>query len=254
MSETPNPSVAITTGRTKCKPIIGLAGVPGIGKTSFAARFPHPIVIQTEAGCYHLEVARFPKATCYQDIIDQITFLIKTPGHGFQTVVLDSADHLEPIIWSHTCKEGRKPSIEAFGYGKGYIEAMTHWREIISGLQKLRDMGLIVIVISHVQIKHYEDPTGEGYERYIPKLHKEAGAFLMESCDIWGFACWEVKAIDADGGDRKRGVGAGKRLLHLEERPAYLAKNRYGLPATIPLDYESFAAAYAEATKPTATK
>ena len=241
-------ALAITTGKTIRKPIIGLSGVPGIGKTSTAAKFPKPIVIQTEEGCDHLEVARFPKAKTFDDVIAQMAFLIKQE-HPYETIILDSADHLEPLIWDKTCKEGGVPNIESFDYGKGYIKAMTHWRRVVSGLQMLRSQGKQVIIISHVQIKHYEDPTGEGYERYIPKLHKEAGNLLMESCDIWSFACWEVKAVDADGGDRKRGVGAGRRLLHLEERPAYMAKNRYGLPATMPLDYQTFADAFAAATK-----
>ncbi|WP_210255099.1 hypothetical protein [Ochrobactrum sp. MC-1LL] len=33
------------------------------------------------------------------------------------------------------------------------------------------------------------------------------------------------------------------RVMHTEERPAFLAKNRYGLPETLPLDWSEFLAA-----------
>ena len=37
-----------------------------------------------------------------------------------------------------------------------------------------------------------------------------------------------------------RALGTGKRVMHTEERPAYLAKNRYELPETLPLDWSEF--------------
>ena len=38
-------------------------GTHGIGKTTWAAQWPSPIVIQTEDGCSDLDVASFPLAT-----------------------------------------------------------------------------------------------------------------------------------------------------------------------------------------------
>ena len=37
-----------------------------------------------------------------------------------------------------------------------------------------------------------------------------------------------------------RALGTGKRVMHTEERPAFLAKNRYELPETLPLDWSEF--------------
>ena len=39
-------------------------------------------------------------------------------------------------------------------------------------------------------------------------------------------------------------------LIHTTERPAFLAKNRYGLPDTLPLDWQAFAQAMPEAIQP----
>jgi hypothetical protein len=42
-----------------------------------------------------------------------------------------------------------------------------------------------------------------------------------------------------------RGITNGERLLFTSERPAYMAKNRYSLPESIPLSWEAFESAIA---------
>ena len=61
--------------------------------------------------------------------------------HDYQTVVIDSADWLERLIWDELCKAYGVSSIEKVdgGYGKGYVHALTYWREVIDLLTKLRD-------------------------------------------------------------------------------------------------------------------
>lgn len=230
----------VTTGRQRKPPIIGLSGVAGIGKTQFAASAPKAIFIPTEDGSNELDVARFPKVEKFEDILA----CIKTLGveeHEYKTVVLDSLDHAEPLIWDYTCREGGKPTIESFGYGRGYVEALGNWRELMGGLAKLRDRkGMAVIVIAHVDVKRFDDPNSDGYDRYVPRLHKLASSLVVESCDAWGFANWDVKVVKTDKEDRKRGVSQGARLLHWEERPAFIAKNRYKLPSSMPLDWNEF--------------
>ena len=38
-----------------------------------------------------------------------------------------------------------------------------------------------------------------------------------------------------------RGISTGERLLYTSERPAFMAKNRFNLPDSIPLSWEAFA-------------
>lgn len=237
---------SVTRGVINRPPIIGVSGPPGIGKTTFAASAPSPIIIPTEDGSSELDVARFPLARSLQDILTAIKEL-GTQEHDYKTVIIDSLDHAEPLVWAHTCEEGGKKTIEAFGYGKGYVEALYHWRTIFDGLKKLRERkGMAVILISHVQVKRFDDPSSDGYDRFVPKLHKEAANLAIEECDAWGFANYETKVIETTKEDRKRAVGQGKRIIWWEERPSHLAKNRYNLPANMPLDWATFAAALKE--------
>ena len=59
------------------------------------------------------------------------------------------------------------------------------------------------------------------------------------------FANYRISTLKSDAGFGKkviRGVSGGDRLLHTTERPAYLAKNRFGLSDTLALDWPTLAA------------
>jgi hypothetical protein len=47
----------------------------------------------------------------------------------------------------------------------------------------------------------------------------------------------------------RRGITTGDRLIYTTEKPAYLAKNRYGLPDSIPLSWDAFQNALAPKPK-----
>ena len=53
-------------------------------------------------------------------------------------------------------------------------------------------------------------------------------------------------------GDFAVSIGTGRRLLHVVEKPAYVAKNRYGLPDTLPLDWNALVAGIQGTTQPEA--
>jgi hypothetical protein len=68
---------------------------------------------------------------------------------------------------------------------------------------------------------------------------------VQEHVDAVLFANYRVSTVKTDVGFKKqvvRGVSGGDRLLHTAERPAFLAKNRFGLPETLPLDWQALAA------------
>ena len=59
------------------------------------------------------------------------------------------------------------------------------------------------------------------------------------------FANYRISTVKSDAGFGKkivRGVSGGDRLLHTIERPAFLAKNRFGLEESIDLDWATLAA------------
>ncbi|MBX6324279.1 MAG: ATP-binding protein [Rhodospirillaceae bacterium] len=231
---------------TAAAPRILIHGVAGVGKTTFAAGAPAPVFILTEDGLGTVDVPHFPLARSYDDVLEALGALY-SETHDYRTVVVDSVDWLEPLVWARACKDHGWSSIEDAGYGKGYVAALDLWRQYVEGLDALRaDKGMIVIQIAHTDIRRFDSPEHDPYDRYVIKLHARAAALLQEHSDVVLFANYRVSTVKSDVGFNKkvnRALGSGERLLHTAERPAFLAKNRYGLPDTLPMSWAAFAAA-----------
>ena len=234
---------SITTGKRPRPPMGIIYGAGKIGKTTFASQSPNPVFLCTEEGTDALDVARFPLITSVPDLLEAIRTL-GTTEHGHKTVVLDSADHLEVLVHEYIVKEAGLP-IEKIngGYYRWRDAARVVWRDILNALNKLRDRkGMGVIIIAHFKTKDVPDPRSDTYSRIMLKLDDSAAAFLCESVDFIGFAGLDIKAVSTNDEDRKRGVATGDRKLFLVEQPAFVAGNRMGLPASIPLSWEAFVA------------
>jgi len=219
--------------------------------STFGAMASKPVFIQTEDGLGNLDAARFPLAETYDDVMAAIMGLY-TEAHEFQTVVIDSLDWLEQLVWKEvirrrpTTDRGRDiTSIEDYGFAKGYTYALEPWREVLDGLNALRnERGMMVIMIAHAKIERFENPETDPYDRYSPRLNKHASALIQEWCDEVLFATYKVHTKQTDEGfdkTRTRGIGAGDRILRTTERPAHMAKNRLGLPDEFPLDFGAYA-------------
>ena len=248
---------SIQAKRTPAPPRICIYGPYGIGKTTFGAHAEKAIVIPTEDGLGTIDVPTFPLCTRYQDVLDAIAALY-TEDHDYRTVVLDSLDWLEMLIWTVCAvvpKEGGAASIEGHGYGKGYVIAADRMRDVFDGLTALRDKkNMAIVLTAHVKVKRFDDPTTEPYDRYSLKLNDKAAALVSEWVDVLGFASQEMAIKREDVGFNKkaaRALSIGGHVLHLARTPAYDAKNRYNLPDALPLEWQAFAAAFAANNQPT---
>jgi len=226
-------------------PRLFLYAVEGIGKTTFAASAQKPIFIQTEDGLGGLDAARFPMVERIDDVRNAIGTLYQQ-AHDFETVVLDSADWLEQIIAkeiesTHEAKD--------LAYGKAALKQAEVWRELLDGLNALRnERGMAVILIGHCQIKRFDSPETEPYDRYMPKLQERSSALVREWADAVLFANYRTVVKTTDVGFKKevsRGITTGERLLYTTEKPAYMAKNRYALPDSMPLSWADLSNAIA---------
>ncbi len=228
----------VITGPVKKPHHILVFGGEGVGKSTWASQFPKPIFLSIEDGSNHLDVARlFPKSTT--DILATIAELIKS-DHPYETLVLDSADHLEIIIWGEVCKDSGKPNIADIPWGGGYVQALNRWKEIIEALKILRER-MNIVWIAHSIVKSVNDPSlPMAYDKHMIKLHQKAADYLKESVDAVLFAHYEVFVSKKDTERTGRAFGDGKRILSTMATPGAEGKNRMSLPPTIPLDYDAF--------------
>lgn len=230
-------------------PRIVLYGSPKVGKTTFGSLLPSPLFIDIEGGSGALPVARIEKEklNSYADVLEAVEALY-SQDHGFKSVVVDSADWLEALIFNQVAAEHGKKSIDEIGYGAGYGAAVNLWKQLLAGLTALRnDKGIVVLLIAHDAVKRYDNPLTESYDRHQLKLHGKSSAIITEWSDCLLFANQEVYIDKKQEGFKKVSRGrAGDRVLHTVESPAFLAGNRFGLPPAIEFTWEAFASAMAD--------
>ena len=235
----------ISKGRKAQPRRVMLYGTHGIGKSTFGAMAESPIFVPTEDGLADIDCESFPLAKSLGDVMAALESLYSS-DHKYKSVVIDSLDWLERLIWAEVCADESVENIEKIGYAKGYTFAVDKWRTVLGALDALRsDRGMTIVLIAHAKIEKFENPETVPYDRYSPRLHKLASALVQEWADEVLFATYKVHTVKvAEGFNQAKhnGIGTGERIIRTVERPAHVAKNRLGLPDELPLDYRVYGA------------
>lgn len=247
----------VSRGRLKAPHRYLIYGAEGCGKSTLAAHAPSPIWIDAEDGSGHLDVARYPFGEgptghvprTYAEVLSAIDDL-ETSKHDYKSVVFDTLDRIEHLLWGFILERDSKPSamnktgakltsLESYGFGKGHQVALDEWRVFCSRIDRLRaKTGVDVIFLCHAQVRPYKNPSGDDYDRYTLRLSDKSAGFIKEWCDVVGYACFEEGAAETSSG-RIKGFSTGKRLLKFERDAAFDAKSRLALPKQIELNIEN---------------
>lgn len=239
----------ITKGKQKSAIRLVAYGSEGIGKSTFASKFPEPLFIDTEGGTKQLDVSRFPTPETWNDLLEEIDAIIEEPD-ACQTLVIDTIDRAEVLLINTILDEGKADSIEKYagGYGKGWTCLQERFqKDLLNRLDKVIAKGVNVVLLAHAQMRKLESPDEAPYDRWELKVSKKVAPIVKEWADILLFMNYSVKVVEENGRNKAKGVG--KRMMHANHRPTYDAKNRYGLPDDMALDFEPLRAVY-EGTVP----
>ena len=234
----------IIKGRKKMPFNLILFGVPGIGKSTWAASAPKPVFIGSEEND-ELEVDRFPIPESFDAFKGQLAHLIANPM-GYRTVVVDTLDAIEKLLHKKILASDPKQTgamIAAHGgYGKAYEKAESELIEIRAMLKTLRDKhGMNVILLAHSKkVKATDTVLGLEYDTFELALHPKAQAVFVDWVSAVLFANYVAKAKDGVNSDKVFAMGHGQRTLFTEKRPGHLGKNRYSLPFEMDLDFAQF--------------
>lgn len=241
---------SIITGVSIKPPRILLMGVPGIGKSTWAASAPNPIFIRCEDGVDVLGPARFPLAHSLNDVMGNLRDLA-TEQHEYQTVVIDSLDPLGAFIEQQVISEH---SPKDLGYGKDVAFCLEKWRVVLDACSWLRnEKNMTVILIAHTAVKRFDNPLTDPYDRFVPRLNDRVANLVSAWSTAHLFANYRIFTKDTEVGfnkDVRRGIGTGERTIFTEERPAHTGKNHYSLPYELPMTWDAFSNAVAASAAP----
>lgn len=220
-------------------------GPEGIGKTTFASRFPDPVFIDTEGGSGRLSVRRMPNPNSWAMLLDEVLEVAKG-GVPCGTLVVDTADWAERLCIRAVCDKAQVKGIEDFGYGKGYVYVKEEFGRLLDALDEVRSSGRHIVVTAHAQITKFEQPDEMGaYDRWSMKTSKQVAPLLREWCDMLLFANYKTIVVrDGEGKNAKSKAQGGRRVMYTSHHPCWDAKNRFGLAAELPFEYESIVSAF----------
>jgi hypothetical protein len=229
----------------KSRPIkIALTGVEGVGKTTFAANAPAPIFADLEQGSATLDATRFPEIATWADLLGVVGYLY-SEKHEFQTLVIDSMSVAERLANAHIAAENNVASIDEIGYGKGHGMVADQFDRFLRGMDALVNKGMNVILVCHSVIRRVDDPKTDSFDQFDVALNKKIAPKVKQWADTILFAEHDKSVVSKGEGFNKRTIAKsyGERIMWTEYRASHVAKNRFGLPEKMPLDWPAFAAA-----------
>lgn len=237
----------LSKGRVKCPLKVVVYGPEGIGKSTFASRFPAPIFIDTEGSTRHMDVIRMdPPPATWTELLEAVRFLTGEPHVGsYKTLVIDTADWAEKLCIESICAARQWKGVEDAGYGKGYTYLMEEFGRLLNLLEDVVRKGNNVVVTAHAALRKFEQPEETGaYDRWELKLQKKTAPLLKEWADMVLFANYKTFVVNVDGQGAAKGknkVQGGARMMYTTHHPVWDAKNRFGLPDELPFDYAQIA-------------
>jgi adenylate kinase family enzyme len=219
-------------------------GPEGVGKSTFASKFPEALFIDTEDSTVNMDVARFQKPSSWTMLLQQIAY-VKANPKICKTLVVDTADWAERLCSEHICSKANVKGIEDFGYGKGYVYLEEEFGRFLNQLQDIIELGINVVVTAHAEIKKIEQPEEiGGYDHWQMKLEKKTMPLLKEWADILLLANYKVYVVNVDNQGASKGKNkaqGGARVMHTTHSPWWDAKNRHDLPDELPFNYNEIA-------------
>lgn len=230
-----------------------LYGVPGIGKTSFAAECPGIVFLtdSTERGIDTLKEAHLvrddlpvlPPVSSWADVLDALDAL-RLGDHSYKALAIDALGGFERLCHEEVCRRDYSNEWGDRGFGsyqKGYESSLADWRLFINALDALRDeKQMSIILLGHAKISPFKNPSGPDFDRYNVDVHHKTWALTHKWADLVLFANYELNFSAKEQNDKKAKAKGGKvRILYTEHEAAFDAKNRHSLPAEIEMGNNS---------------
>ena len=211
---------------TPTAPKLMLYSLPGVGKSTLAAKLKNPIFLDIEGGLNYIECTRTEQITDLETFYAYLIELYRAKDREYDTIVIDSVDWLVRKI-VETAAGIDSNNLDATlnksngGYGNGKQVLENHIRtKLLPTLVALNKKGYGICLIAHAERKDMMDADGVDTERITPKIDVNTMNVFVEWVD-------NVFYLKKDGN--------GDRVLVLDSDMIALAKNRLGRTGEVKL-------------------
>ena len=233
-----------------------LFGEPGIGKSTFGVQAESPIFIPAETSPNVPDDMCFEQPSTWNAIFTVITTL-GNEAHEYKTLVLDTADAATALCTSTVLEKAqqgagtRGKAVYLTDVGGGFNNAGgsaldEEWVKLLSWLDRLSAVrGMNIIILGHSKIGKFRSPEAgvADFDMWVPRVPEAVANRLIGWADIVALAKRDIRTgrEGKKGRDKALAVGASHTLYTRAIPVAPSLKNRYELPDSMPLDYETFA-------------
>lgn len=238
----------IIQGRIKRPFNIIVFGVPGIGKSTFAADAPKPLFLGAEEND-ELTVDRGNKPESFDEFIQQLEWLFVNRRSN-KTIVIDTLDSIEKLLHKKILESDPKSSGSMGkahgGYGKAFEMAEQEMLGVKTRLARMRDeLGMNIIILAHSKkVQSVDTILGFQHDTYEMTLHQRVQNVFVDWVSAVLFANYVTYFKEDNNSERMFATGQGERVLLTEKRPGHLGKNRFSMPYKIPLEFSAFYKCY----------
>ena len=239
-------SVFTTVSRA---PRITIYGRPGIGKSTLASQFPDPLFLLTEDNELP-GIQALPIVHKFIEMWDNVKALLALEELPFRTLVIDSISKLDALIVEYTIeqsppgkdKQSVKTIAQAFGgYGAGFEKAASLHRALKSQFDKFKERGVTVIYISHLEIKKFKSPEAEDYDILSIVMNSDKSRIVyIDDVDAVLYCKLKSHTLETDSG-RTIVKSTEDRVISAGMNDVHVSKNRFNMPASIPMNFDSLA-------------
>lgn len=222
-------------------------GGPGLGKSTFAAGAESPYFVPADPNGLRSLPKSIPRSNTPStwDALMAIVRFFRDGQHDRKSLVLDTVNAIESLLFAHVCRQHGVSSIELVlkGYGKGYTIAAERMQEFVLQLHDLRTQrGMNIIAICHAKSKVQQDPSLPEHDLWTMALNDKIASVWIGAADTVLFAQAQATTRQEGEGFRERTKieHTGRVLAHVRPGLGWIAKNRDFLRSPLALSWAVF--------------
>lgn len=220
-------------------------GQEGVGKSTLATHFPGAVFIDCEGSTSRMNVRRLPRPTSWNMLTQEMDFVLESAkSKDYGTVIIDTFDWAERLALDELCAEHSVTGIEGIGYGKGWEFEKEKIGRFLDRTDKLISAGINVVLLCHAVSRKTTLPEEtEEFDHWELKLGNKTtnkiAPLLKEWSDMTLFLAFRTNIIAVDDKGKKHKATSCERVIYTTKTAWWDAKNRFGLPDRMPLEWDS---------------